>query len=77
MNSALSEKFRNLDVKRREKEDILQSINRCESEFTKNNMYVGTIDKEIENIYTNYYETYARSLGEFEDRIRDDMPQET
>ena len=77
VNSALSEKFRNLDVKRREKEDILQSINRCESEFTKNNMYVGTIDKEIENIYTNYYETYARSLGEFEDRIRDDMPQET
>ena len=77
INSLLAEKYQNLDKKRREKDELLQAINKCENEFTTNNMYAETIDNEIKNIFSNFYDTYARNLKEFEDRIRDDMPDES
>ena len=77
VNALLGEKHRSLDSKRREKEEIIQSINKCDHEFTTNNMYVESINKEIANIYSNFFDTYARPLAEFEERMRPDMPDET
>ncbi|MGN1164674.1 MAG: chromosome segregation protein SMC, partial [Candidatus Ornithospirochaeta sp.] len=77
VNALLGEKFRSLASKRNEKEAIIQSINKCDHDYTTNNMYVESINKEISNIYTNFFDTYARPLAEFEDRMRDDMPEET
>ena len=77
VNSLLAEKYQSLDKKRREKDELLQAINKCESEYTSNNMYAESIDNEMKNIFSNFFETYARNLKEFEDRMRDDMPDET
>ena len=77
VNSLLAEKYQSLDKKRREKDELMQEINKCENEFTTNNMYAETIDNEIKNIFSNFFDTYARNLKEFEDRMRDDMPDET
>ena len=77
VNSLLAEKYQSLDKKRHEKDALMQEINKCENEFTTNNMYAETIDNEIKNIFSNFFDTYARNLKEFEDRMRDDMPDET
>lgn len=77
VNSLLSEKYLSLDKKRREKDELIAAINKCDNEFTTNNMYAETIEKEIQNIFTNFFETYARNLREFEDRLVEDMPDET
>ncbi|MBQ0070343.1 MAG: AAA family ATPase [Spirochaetales bacterium] len=77
VNEELTEKFKSLDSKRREKETILAEINKCDQESTSESMYIESIDRSINELFTNFFDTYARNLAEFEDRLTEDMPEET
>lgn len=77
VNEELSEKYRSLDSKRREKESILSEINKCDQTVTSESMYIESIDRSVGELFSNFFDTYARNLAEYEDRLRDDMPDES
>ncbi len=77
VNGKLDESLRALSEKRREKETLLSSINQAESDAVAAHMRIEQCDKEIESIFTNFFETYARNLNEFKERLLPEMPDET
>ena len=77
VNSLVGEKFRSLSVKRQEKETLLSDINKAESESLAAHMYKEQCDSEISSIFTAFFETYARNLNEFSERLLPEMPAET
>ena len=77
VNELLGEKFRSLSQKRQEKEKILEEINSSESSALEAKMYKETCEREIQNTFTQFFETYARNLNEFQERMLPEMPQET
>jgi chromosome segregation protein len=77
VNGKLDESLRALSEKRREKETLLSSINQAESDAVAAHMRIEQCDKEIETIFTNFFETYARNLNEFKERLLPEMPDET
>ncbi len=77
VNTLVGEKFRSLNDKRREKEQLLSDINKAESESLSAHMYREQCENEISTIFTSFFETYARNLNEFAERLLPDMPDET
>lgn len=75
-NKELTEQFKNLNQKRQEKESIIAKINEEEKKAVAASMYIESIDNEIQGVFTNFFETYARNLNEFEDRLKPDMGDE-
>ena len=66
VNSLLAEKYQSLDKKRREKDELMQEINKCENEFTTNNMYAETIDNEINNYVDGLAKKAAKGETNYE-----------
>ncbi len=77
INSLVGEKFQSLNLKREEKEKLIESINKAESDALQAKMYKEKCQSDIEAIFTSFYETYARNLNEFKVRLLPEMPQET
>ncbi len=77
INSLVGEKFQSLNSKREEKEKLIENINKAESDALQAKMYKEKCQSDIEAIFTSFYETYARNLNEFKERLLPEMPQET
>ena len=77
VNELLGEKFRSLSVKRQEKENLLEEIRKAESSALEAKMFKESCEREIQNTFTSFFETYARNLNEFQERLLPEMPQET
>ena len=77
VNNLVGEKFQSLSSKREEKEKLIESINKAESDSLQAKMYKEKCQSDIEAIFTSFYETYARNLNEFKERLLPEMPQET
>ncbi len=76
INALVGESFRDLSNKRNEKETLINEINRMESESLQAKMYKEKCQTDIAAIFTNFYETYARNLKEFSERLLPEMPDE-
>ena len=77
VNDLLGEKFRLLNQKRQEKEKLLEDIRTAESSALEAKMFKETCEREIQNTFTQFFETYARNLNEFQERLLPEMPKET
>ncbi len=77
INSLVGEKFQSLNSKREEKEKLIENINKAESDALQAKMYKEKCQSDIEAIFTSFYETYARNLNEFKERLLPEMPEET
>ncbi len=77
VNRILGEKFRLLSEKRTGKEKLQRDINTLESDALSSSMRAEQCQKEIENTFTVFFDTYARSLNEFKERLLPEMPDET
>ncbi len=77
INSLVGEKFQSLSSKRQEKEKLIDEINKAESDALQAKMYKEKCQSDIEAIFTLFYETYARNLNEFKERLLPEMPPET
>ncbi len=77
VNELLGEKFRSLSVKRQEKETLLEEIRKAESSALEAKMFKESCEREIQSTFTSFFETYARNLNEFQERLLPEMPQET
>lgn len=77
VNELVGEKFRSLSVKRQEKENILEEIRKAESSALEAKMFKESCEREIQSTFTSFFETYARNLNEFQERLLPEMRQET
>ncbi len=77
VNELLGEKFHSLSVKRQEKENLLEEIRKAESSALEAKMFKESCEREIQSTFTSFFETYARNLNEFQERLLPEMPQET
>ena len=76
-NKELGEQYKSLNDKRQEKEALLARINEEEKKAVAASMYIESINNEIQTVFTTFFETYARNLNEFEDRLTPDLKDET
>ena len=76
-NKELGEQYKSLNDKRQEKEALLAHINEEEKKAVAASMYIESINNEIQTVFTTFFETYARNLNEFEDRLTPDLKDET
>ncbi len=76
VNSLLGEKFKSLSTKRQEKENLINEINKAESDSLQARMYKEKCQADIEQIFSSFFETYARNLNEFSSRLLPEMPAE-
>ena len=65
-----------LSNKRREKERIQEEIRSAQNTFQSENMYLENTDNMIKELLTSFFEQYARNLLEFQDRIKEGLPDE-
>lgn len=76
LNDELIEKNAKLSSKRQEKENILNQIREAESQVQSQAMYLENTDNLIQDLLTSFFDQYARNLMEFEDRIKEGLPDE-
>ncbi len=76
LNDELVEKNAKLSSKRQEKERILNQIREAESQIQSQSMYLENTDNLIHDLLTSFFDQYARNLLEFEDRIKEGLPDE-
>ena len=76
-NKELGEQYKSLNDKRQEKEALLAHINEEEKKAVAASMYIESINNEIQTVFTTFFETYARNLNDFEDRLTPDLKDET
>ena len=76
LNDELIEKNAKLSSKRQEKENILNQIREAESQIQSQSMYLENTDNLINELLTSFFDQYARNLLEFQDRIKEGLPDE-
>lgn len=75
-NGRLNEKFSALANIRREKDETFRALNEAQHEFEAQSMYIENTEQSIKDVYVNFFDKHARNLGEFEERMRENIPEE-
>lgn len=74
INKLLSDKFNALASKRNEKDSTFKAMNDAQREFDTQSLYIESLNEQIKDVFTAFFEKYARNLAEFEERLNDNLP---
>ncbi len=72
----IKERNESLSQKEKEKNDAFDNMNRLTHDIEANEMWINQLDENLKNLYTSFYNTYARNLEEFRvDFDNNDLPE--
>ena len=76
IDQLLSDRFNFLNSKITEKDNAFRAMNEAGREYDAQTMYLEQTDNAIRDVFTSFFDQYARNLAEFEERMRDNLPSE-
>ena len=76
LNEELLAKNAALSSKRQERENMMNELRQAQSSYESEGMYLENTENLIKDLFTSFFDQYARNLIEFQDRIKEGLPDE-